>query len=181
MEDSMRTNELMRFPMCERVNMCAIHACVCTSCECVFGAVDVHHTSTLSLSCRVLLAAFQQRRKMMRQSLKDLLEQENLTLPPQWGTLRPEQLTPPQFLELTAALFGEVSNERDVNTRELAIPSPLSKAFKLSHTSTSRTQRPPLAHEGDGSRAGDNEPKRRSSALDRSIFESKPIWRNVKL
>lgn len=58
---------------------------------------------------RVLTAAFQQRRKMMRQSLKNLLLAEGLVLPDRWATLRPEQLKPVDFIQLTADLFGEAA------------------------------------------------------------------------
>jgi len=61
---------------------------------------------------RVVTAAFRQRRKMMRQSLKELLQAEGLVLPEKWATLRPEQLTPPQFIDLTADLFGEAAGGR---------------------------------------------------------------------
>ena len=37
----------------------------------------------------VLRAAFQMSRKMLRQSLKELLKQQNVVLPDAWGTLRP--------------------------------------------------------------------------------------------
>jgi ribosomal RNA small subunit methyltransferase A len=59
----------------------------------------------------VLLNSFRQRRKMMRQSLKELLQQEGLTLPEKWGTMRPEELKPAEFVELTIDLFGEISEE----------------------------------------------------------------------
>jgi 16S rRNA (adenine1518-N6/adenine1519-N6)-dimethyltransferase len=86
----------------------------------------------------VLRAAFQMRRKMLRQvprpapaplrppargrraraapaadgglrrqSLKRILQEKEMTLPDAWGTLRPEVLTPPQFVELTKMIFGE--------------------------------------------------------------------------
>lgn len=56
---------------------------------------------------RVLSAAFQQRRKMLRQSLKGLMEQDQLTLNEEkWGTKRPEELRPVQFIELVLDLYG---------------------------------------------------------------------------
>eukprot|EP01041_Mallomonas_annulata_P003998 gene3998-7968_t len=56
---------------------------------------------------RILLASFQKRRKMLRQSLKDLLLLEGLTMPEKWSTMRPEQLKPEEFLQLTADIFGK--------------------------------------------------------------------------
>ncbi|KAG5184816.1 S-adenosyl-L-methionine-dependent methyltransferase [Tribonema minus] len=55
---------------------------------------------------KVLSTAFQQRRKMLRQSLRPLLT-EGVTLPEKFSALRPEQLTPQQFVELTKAIFGD--------------------------------------------------------------------------
>jgi len=57
---------------------------------------------------KVVTTAFRQRRKMMRASLREMIEAEGLTLPERWSTLRPEQLQPEDFLQLTADLFGEI-------------------------------------------------------------------------
>eukprot|EP01040_Poterioochromonas_malhamensis_P005807 gene5807-6247_t len=56
---------------------------------------------------RVLSQSFQKRRKMLRTSLKEMLEQEGLTLPLKWHERRPESLTPEEFLHLTRELFGD--------------------------------------------------------------------------
>jgi hypothetical protein len=50
---------------------------------------------------QVLTTSFQQRRKMLRQSLKNLLASRDMTLPEEWATRRPEELSPPEFVELT--------------------------------------------------------------------------------
>lgn len=55
---------------------------------------------------KVVSIAFRQRRKMMRQSLKDLIVQEGLHIPDKWATKRPEELRPEQFIDLTFDLFG---------------------------------------------------------------------------
>lgn len=56
---------------------------------------------------QVLSLSFQQRRKMLRQSLKGLLAQRGLPpLPEEWATRRPEELEPREFVELTRLLFG---------------------------------------------------------------------------
>ena len=52
----------------------------------------------------VLLTAFQQRRKMLRSSLKDLLKRDGLELSSKWAEKRPEQLTPVEFVHLTVEL-----------------------------------------------------------------------------
>eukprot|EP00903_Cladosiphon_okamuranus_P012074 g11335.t1 len=54
----------------------------------------------------VLSSAFQQRRKMLRQSLKPLLR-AGQTLPEEFATRRPEQLEPLEFVALTRAVFGD--------------------------------------------------------------------------
>ena len=56
---------------------------------------------------KVVVLSFQQRRKMLRQSLKELLKADNLQLPEKWGALRPEQLKPVDFIRLTIDLYGE--------------------------------------------------------------------------
>jgi len=56
----------------------------------------------------VLTTAFQQRRKMLRKSLQDLLKAEELTMPEKWAEHRPDALTPIQFVQLTIDLFGEI-------------------------------------------------------------------------
>ena len=58
----------------------------------------------------VLLTAFQQRRKMLRSSLKDLLKRDGLELSSKWAEKRPEQLTPVEFVHLTVELYGEVQD-----------------------------------------------------------------------
>lgn len=61
----------------------------------------------------LLLTAFQQRRKMLRASLKDLLKKDEVTLPAKWAEMRPEQLSPVEFIHLTRDLYGEKSQEGD--------------------------------------------------------------------
>ena len=62
---------------------------------------------------KVVTTAFRQRRKMLRASLREMLEQElggAAALPEKWTTLRPEQLKPVDFINLTADLYGEVQS-----------------------------------------------------------------------
>ena len=58
---------------------------------------------------QVVHSAFRQRRKMLRQSLKGVAHEAGVALPPQWGVLRPQAMTPQQFVEVTKILFGPVS------------------------------------------------------------------------
>jgi len=54
---------------------------------------------------RVVRAAFQQRRKTLRNSLKGLTG--GAPLGERWASRRPEELSPPEFVELAAELYGE--------------------------------------------------------------------------
>jgi len=67
---------------------------------------------------RVITEAFRKRRKMMRQSLKELLNQEGLEMPEKWAERRPEQLTPSDFLELTRDLFQSKNNNTNDNEND---------------------------------------------------------------
>ena len=90
---------------------------------------------------RVLTTAFQQRRKMLRQSLKPILAEAGrvrasgvpageagaaavgaeaggaLVLPDEWGKRRPEELAPPEFVELTLLIFGPKPERAEGETR----------------------------------------------------------------
>lgn len=69
--------------------------------------LDVFNT-TLTDGLRLILrAAFQQRRKVMRNSLRPLCEKHNVELPERWSGRRPEELPPPEFLELTRFVFAD--------------------------------------------------------------------------
>lgn len=51
---------------------------------------------------QILNLSFQQRRKMLRQSLKPLFTSKGMkALPEEWATKRPEELAPEQFVDLT--------------------------------------------------------------------------------
>ena len=52
----------------------------------------------------VVTTAFRQRRKMLRQSLKSILN--GVVLPDKYATKRPEELAPQDFLDLTGVIFG---------------------------------------------------------------------------
>lgn len=57
----------------------------------------------------VLTTAFRQRRKMMRQSLKGILQGKQL--PDEWATRRPEELMPQEFIALTSFIFGPAGDD----------------------------------------------------------------------
>ena len=55
---------------------------------------------------RVVRAAFGQRRKMLRNSLKPLAQETGREIPEWAATLRPEQVSPADFVRLTHAFFS---------------------------------------------------------------------------
>ena len=73
------------------------------------AVIRMTRNQTTDLGCdeqlfrRVVKTTFNQRRKMLRVSLRQLLPAECLSAiaESQFATLRPEQLTIPQFVELT--------------------------------------------------------------------------------
>lgn len=105
----------------------------------------------------VVSTAFRQRRKMMRQSLRAMLQAEwakkiekdlngvtdddlnygdqgllRPDLPSPWDELRPEQLTPEQFVELTVLLFGELTEEQAKKQQEVRAAQRIEEARRLS-------------------------------------------------
>jgi 16S rRNA (adenine1518-N6/adenine1519-N6)-dimethyltransferase len=58
----------------------------------------------LTAFIKVVKTGFNQRRKMLRGSLKSILP-PGVSVPEEFGTLRPEQLSPAQFIALTNLLF----------------------------------------------------------------------------
>ena len=74
------------------------------------GVIILKRKEKLKLDCdekafkSIVKRAFNQRRKMLRKSLKDLIDEENSKLIDRFLTLRPEQLDFTEFVELTNAL-----------------------------------------------------------------------------
>lgn len=60
---------------------------------------------------RVLKAAFNQRRKVLRNSLKRMCELQNVELPDKWEAKRAEELTPIEFVELTKFMYDIQPNK----------------------------------------------------------------------
>mmetsp|Transcript_4360 Transcript_4360/g.6636 ORF Transcript_4360/g.6636 Transcript_4360/m.6636 type:complete len:316 (-) Transcript_4360:25-972(-) len=69
---------------------------------------------------KVIGTSFQQRRKMLRQSLKPILD-NGKSVPEKFSTMRPEQLDPQQFVELTKAIFGESRAENKPVWRSIKV------------------------------------------------------------
>eukprot|EP00428_Durinskia_dybowskii_P075264 CAMPEP_0170395700 /NCGR_PEP_ID=MMETSP0117_2-20130122/21914_1 /TAXON_ID=400756 /ORGANISM="Durinskia baltica, Strain CSIRO CS-38" /LENGTH=301 /DNA_ID=CAMNT_0010652019 /DNA_START=19 /DNA_END=921 /DNA_ORIENTATION=+ len=80
---------------------------------------------------KVITLAFRQRRKMLRQSLKELLLRDGVilllrdgvTLASEWAEYRPEQLKPSQFIDLTIDMYGEKGSETSNRALSSKIPS----------------------------------------------------------
>eukprot|EP00981_Chlorochromonas_danica_P000794 scaffold192_cov320-Ochromonas_danica.AAC.5 len=71
---------------------------------------------------KVVTTSFRQRRKMLRQSLKDLIATEELFLPETWATKRPEEISPGEFLALTREMYkGKLPADLPDHVRE-AVP-----------------------------------------------------------
>ena len=65
---------------------------------------------------KVLLTTFNRRRKMIRQSLKDVAAADGVAIPEKWSTKRPDELRPAEFIDLTVAMYGtkaEIAAKRD--------------------------------------------------------------------
>jgi 16S rRNA A1518/A1519 N6-dimethyltransferase RsmA/KsgA/DIM1 with predicted DNA glycosylase/AP lyase activity len=99
---------------------------------------------------KVLSAAFRQRRKMIRQSLKDLALLEGLQISDKWATKRPEELRPEQFIDLTLDLFG----------------GSFAPTLPPTTTTTTTTTRTTITNTATS-----------NNTINESIYFSKPIWR----
>ncbi len=82
------------------------------------GMIRLTRNARTKLACRevdfkkVIKLAFNQRRKTLRNSLRSAMLPERLALLP-YSTLRPEQLSWEQFVELTLFIFPERTSEPD--------------------------------------------------------------------
>ena len=90
----------------------------------------------------VISESFQHRRKMLRQSLKPLMLEGGdscvKVLPDRWAQLRPEQLDPEQFIELTLDIYGPLQAESAAtSTNQVAKPPQASAADPLRYTTPS--------------------------------------------
>ena len=61
----------------------------------------------------LLKRTFEQRRKMLRQTLKPLLADAATPIPDDWLTKRPEQLSPLEWVELSSMVFGDSADGGD--------------------------------------------------------------------
>ena len=63
----------------------------------------------------LLKRTFEQRRKMLRQTLKPLLADAATPIPDDWLTKRPEQLSPLEWVELSSMVFGDSADGGDAS------------------------------------------------------------------
>lgn len=69
--------------------------------------LDVHNTTLTSSLRKVVRAGFNQRRKVLRNSLRVICDECDVELPEKWAGKRAEELPPPEFVELTQFIFRE--------------------------------------------------------------------------
>jgi 16S rRNA (adenine1518-N6/adenine1519-N6)-dimethyltransferase len=65
---------------------------------------DLHDDVDVEFLRQVVRTAFNQRRKMLRKSLRSLVEQTQRPVPETWAEKRPEALAPEEFIELSRHL-----------------------------------------------------------------------------
>mmetsp|Transcript_17043 Transcript_17043/g.32083 ORF Transcript_17043/g.32083 Transcript_17043/m.32083 type:complete len:327 (+) Transcript_17043:173-1153(+) len=80
---------------------------------------DLHSVRGQDLR-KVVTRSFGKRRKILRQSLKGLLLEDGLVLPDKWLLRRPQELTPGEFLQLTADLYGRRGDSSSGGSEEVA-------------------------------------------------------------
>jgi len=79
------------------------------------GSSEPFSAAQRSQLLALLKMAFEQRRKMMRQTLKKLLPDAAVTPPESWLNLRPEQMPPEQFVELAGMIFGDEDGDGEAH------------------------------------------------------------------
>lgn len=86
---------------------------VCIDMEKGYEKFDVWNVTLRRRLRTVLKAAFGQRRKMMRNSLRVLCEELGTELDERWCQKRAEEIEPGEFLDIVAQLFGEEGTGED--------------------------------------------------------------------
>lgn len=75
--------------------------------HCTFDPANDPEGVTMEIVSAVVRAAFNQRRKMLRNSLSTWVKDQNVELPNDWGRRRAEALTPQDFVELARYLQAQ--------------------------------------------------------------------------
>ena len=104
----------------------------------------------------------------------DLLNQEKLVLSEQWGTKRPEELSPTDFIQLTIDLFGEdiqpIRGSTTTPASSSSSPPPISSPSSPSTSSSKKSlvDVQPAA-----------QPDQVNVSSDRTAYVSRPVWRKA--
>lgn len=69
--------------------------------------LDVRNVTLTSSLRKVVRCSFNQRRKVLRNSLRAICDNHGVSLPDHWADKRAEELPPPQFVDLTKFLFAK--------------------------------------------------------------------------
>lgn len=85
--------------------------------------LDVRNRKLTSGLRTVVRMAFNQRRKVLKNSLKSLCDEKEIELPENWAAKRAEELTPQQFVLLTRYIFRKDIEEFIISDDE--VPSPV--------------------------------------------------------
>eukprot|EP00177_Eucheuma_denticulatum_P000459 GFKZ01000801.1.p1 GENE.GFKZ01000801.1~~GFKZ01000801.1.p1 ORF type:complete len:351 (+),score=29.81 GFKZ01000801.1:201-1253(+) len=87
------------------------------------SCLDVRNTTLTRSLRKVVRCAFNQRRKVLRNSLRRVCDENNVELPDHWADKRAEELPPQQFVEMTKYLFAEeLANPQMVSPLERPTP-----------------------------------------------------------
>lgn len=87
---------------------------------------DISNSALTGALRNVVRAAFQQRRKTMRNSLRALCNNVGVELGDTWSAKRPEEITPQQFVELTEQIFeGKLGTEPASESPTSGDPEPV--------------------------------------------------------
>lgn len=85
--------------------------------------LDVRNTTLTRSLRKVVRCAFNQRRKVLRNSLRTVCDENNIDLPDHWADKRAEELPPQQFVEMTKYLFAkDLANPDMVSPLERPTP-----------------------------------------------------------
>lgn len=76
--------------------------------------LDVRNTTLTSSLRQVVRCAFNQRRKVLSNSLRTICDANGLGLPEHWASKRAEELSPAQFVAMTEFLFREELEQPDL-------------------------------------------------------------------
>ena len=108
--------------------------------------------------------------------LIELIERDSLLLAPKWATLRPEQLKPAQFIELTIDLYGlKGSTTSTAALNNSNISNTTSSTNKVTNTSSDSTTN----LESSRTSSTTNTTSSTTTGVDKTQYLSDSIWRKT--